>query len=1597
MNITVSWVVPPPSLPTAGFYVYYKPWDGVGNNNWIQAAGPLPAGTTSYTITGLNPNTVYRVLVSHECLGSSGGFTDESTYLNITCPIISVWQGGTPINRNLATLYYSLYYPDSLHITSAKVGITTLSGFPNGCPTPSFAPIGRTTYVLSGDLCTNPGQFDCNLQSLDFLYPSGLTSAVGYFGLDTLNFQNTCNGTANDPILFNESASYKFYVETIIDSNIIGIDIDFVTNDQGCITFSSADQWNSVDPIPNYDQVSGSICYNNCQVNLSLLDATSQNWPGAYQYAYFTEDAASNQIPLVDNAGNPITTSDVSYSVYCPIEMTPSLTAAQLGPGMNVTLEIFNPALSMPYNGVNLDFTGFNWTQVVNTIVNNINTNTSLTATAVKIGGIDFIKLEPCDILQARIRIYGPGIFSGNGGDIPQVDPPAAAQHGISDGFVYTVPGVGDFVYGSRGLDSNTTDGAIQVTDLTNLTPTVNVNHQIDIPINQMILVEDAPPTTAYQMNHLEPNTNTDPYHCLTTAIVDNSGASWNDGFVYTCDDLYSQQISVYDQSNVKVDFVDLNTFVGLNTWARIKYIEVCQPTGHLIVLVEDFVGKLNVYKVEHLPPLPVPPASGTWSVTPQPLISSATDFVLGTITTNAVYNVQSVSVVNNSITVAGNPWTNNQWNFYRIYAPTVTSVSKQAILYNYTPPSQPNFANDSNTLYIDAAADVTFNVADLSPGDTIYMLGQSDLFFTIYDAAGTWVNDQYNDWGFIFEPSGISPQLDGKRYYIDGTNSNSLPVGTPSLRITANVTVGGYYNTSSTNDATVSSLLPGVQYRLFYNRCGALFYNQNRNVFYFSKGDGEIIELDQDGNQTNQFSLLDSAGNPITEGAFQFAENPATGLTYAIMRSVNLSDSTGPASPYYSKDVYRINGAGNAIAAINGAARWNENISGALSFIANKLYFTSNQTRRIIEYDTIATTWTVKTIPDVYKKSQTVELIESAIRIPGPVNRFIIINRLPNAVTPTIHTNYLCSNLFIYDYDANTIETVLMGADTYPWTAAEANWNAKNLGETFGEFNGFKDYCYGGMSIKIYNDKIYFKQYAEERYYVATPFAETGIAQIWAIGENPDGTTGTISTYRLIRIYNIQSDGSLVPSARTIYTYKYSRGLKRGPRYIVYDANNSAVLGVTNSTSELILIYVNDLTGYYGGPPLGGSVLNIPLSSRMVLYTDDVSLTHKIEDPATFAYDDNSGRIYIFGKQAGGQIYNFQVWGIGAVLSQSVTPVPILQGNTGTPNNAGLYNTGGGSNGHNYPTVFNYTTNTIWQMGNEFRNTTPGNAETDRIIKIFNATTMTLVNTINLTQLGAVTNGATVTNGARDLYHNHFYDPTFNQMVYYGKANDRLLFINPVTQAITYNGSIVSMINLNRSPQLGAQNIGWIVPYNNGYLVDRNNVSTTDEFWTYIQPSFAEYDGVIHDYITIKVNNAAIVIHDQVSNPIQLYGWSFGHYKVQNATPLPGFDVAYWNSMYGLLDITITFNDVLEIAQMDPNRQIIKVENLNQGWTYDITNPLHVNQPQLPTFNTLNSIDFFAIRADNVNLFNGDFLQFTFANPTYPNCPYIQLMQILF
>ena len=267
----------------------------------------------------------------------------------------------------------------------------------------------------------------------------------------------------------------------------------------------------------------------------------------------------------------------------------------------------------------------------------------------------------------------------------------------------------------------------------------------------------------------------------------------------------------------------------------------------------------------------------------------------------------------------------------------------------------------------------------------------------------------------------------------------------------------------------------------------------------------------------------------------------------------------------------------------------------------------------------------------------------------------------------------------------------------------------------------------------------------------------------------------------------------------------------------------------------------------------------------------------------------------------------------------------------------------------------------------------------------------MTVDADIDLTTASAVTDGST------GFYHNHSDIDGMNMMGFYGKTNDLLVLIDKTSYQIVYSGPVLPLVNLNRSPALTAQDFGWMVGYSNGFYVDRHPQSTTKEWWVFLTNSGSgvQYSAKVHNYLTANVNGGTPIVNEDVTNPT-FDAYTFAQYKVQEALPAPGQDVVFWNDNYTAGGfITVNANETLELTHFHISEHLVKVENVTQSWTYDLSIPGDVNKTTLPTFNTKNSIPFFVVKADSILLVNNDILKLTISNSVYPTCPFELFVQV--
>jgi len=475
MDVRINWV-DPGGLVTDEYDVLYKVADPTNLNSWIIAnPSPLPAGTTYYDITGLNPNTVYRFAVTKSCIGTTSLITQCSWYA-IDCPIVSIYQGPPVFNSSYPTLFYSLYYPNSMHVAGASVNSfdAVISNTNDTCSPPnttSASPVGRITYntinTCLGGVNTSVYE-SCNTQGLD-LYPtnSSLTSALGYYGLDgnsvccnsngSYNFalcssysQDTVIPAGQDPIIYAHK-DFKFLIDTVIQDPSVspppfaGTGPTIVTILGDCHSDDIAlNPEFTLAPVPaDYTRITGAFCLNNCQAYISLRDGMNQTRLSDYTFAYQTRNSAGPTVtlPLVNSLGAPITTPDTTYSVYCPVAMTGF---GALSTNIKYVFTVYNPGVTPVRTVTGTNFTGYTVQQIVQFIANDISANTPYTASRVNIGGTEYIKITPCTDLD-RVDISLSQIFEVSPGNFVEV-PIATCTGYIHDLIDMRVNGTGILV-----------------------------------------------------------------------------------------------------------------------------------------------------------------------------------------------------------------------------------------------------------------------------------------------------------------------------------------------------------------------------------------------------------------------------------------------------------------------------------------------------------------------------------------------------------------------------------------------------------------------------------------------------------------------------------------------------------------------------------------------------------------------------------------------------------------------------------------------------------------------------------------------------------------------------------------------------------------------------------------------------------------------------------------------------------------------------------------------------------------------------------------------------------------------------------------------
>jgi hypothetical protein len=203
----------------------------------------------------------------------------------------------------------------------------------------------------------------------------------------------------------------------------------------------------------------------------------------------------------------------------------------------------------------------------------------------------------------------------------------------------------------------------------------------------------------------------------------------------------------------------------------------------------------------------------------------------------------------------------------------------------------------------------------------------------------------------------------------------------------------------------------------------------------------------------------------------------------------------------------------------------------------------------------------------------------------------------------------------------------------------------------------------------------------------------------------------------------------------------------------------------------------------------------------------------------------------------------------------------------------------------------------------------------------------------------------------------------------------------NSLVRSSSFNRMVLPYNKLERAFTL--ENVNG-VPYFSTYA----STETPTRFWFRLDLGSRVYLDNVHNELNVIANDGVTTTTDNYD----LYSFSvisdtFGQWKVTTDTT--------WASIPGGSNITVNANEIIEFTMFSTTNTLLSVENTTTSTIYDI--PSYTNLSTFPTYNTLNSMLAFAIKADSVNLSNGDVLLFTFENPQNPTCPFINSVTINF
>jgi hypothetical protein len=150
----------------------------------------------------------------------------------------------------------------------------------------------------------------------------------------------------------------------------------------------------------------------------------------------------------------------------------------------------------------------------------------------------------------------------------------------------------------------------------------------------------------------------------------------------------------------------------------------------------------------------------------------------------------------------------------------------------------------------------------------------------------------------------------------------------------------------------------------------------------------------------------------------------------------------------------------------------------------------------------------------------------------------------------------------------------------------------------------------------------------------------------------------------------------------------------------------------------------------------------------------------------------------------------------------------------------------------------------------------------------------------------------------------------------------------------------------------------------------------TPTRFWFRLDAGFRVYLNDVHNELDATVNDSvgSTTFNYDIYSPLVPVANTFGQWKDILSTT--------WATIPST--ITTTLNSTIEFVSFKMDSPIISIVNNVTGYNY-------------PVSNTLNYVPVYSILIDNVNISNADALNFTFANPDNPSCPFTRQVTIYF